>query len=220
MERDPVAPFPSPPLLCACHAGYIPSQYFQWCIPWYIIQANSHVMYWLFWQLSKTSGWNFLVFPYYALPSKDLHNLRSTIIVIMILLWLFSYRLASILYIAFKKRLRESHLVFLNNHVFEVLFVCLLVFASFIFYKFRACTLTHDQAGWDLLCLLFQPNAVTFNVVLFSFPSSTQKAVEKLKVVMHHQPPAVQAKTVIFWWPTMPQIQLMLNSSWVGKETG
>ena len=136
MERDPVVPFPSPPPLCACHAGYIPSQYFQWCIPWYTIQANSHVMYWLFWQLSKTSGWNFLVFPYHALPSKDLHNLRSTIIIIIILLWLLSYRLASILYIVFKKRLRESHLVFLHNHVFKVLFVCLLVFASFIFYKF------------------------------------------------------------------------------------
>lgn len=136
MERDPVAPFLSPSLLCACHAGYIPSQYFQWCIPWYIIQAILHVMYWLFWQLSKTSGWNFLVFPYYALPSKDLHNLRSTIIIIIILLWLISYRLASILYIVFKKRLRESHLVFLHNHVFKVLLVCLLVFASFIFYKF------------------------------------------------------------------------------------
>lgn len=128
MERDPVAPFPFP--------LYIPSQYFQWGIPWYTIQANSHVMYWLFWQLSKTSGWNFLVFQYYALPSKDLHNLRYTIIIIIILLWLLSYRLASILYIVFKKGLRESHLVFLHNHVFKVLFVCLLVFASFIFYKF------------------------------------------------------------------------------------
>lgn len=102
---------PSPPDLCACHAGSIPSQYFQWCIPWYIFQANSHVLYWLFWQLLKQSGWNFLVFPYYALPSKDF-------------LWILSCRLASVLYIVFKKSLRESHLGFLHNHVFEVLFVC------------------------------------------------------------------------------------------------
>lgn len=56
--KDPFAPFPLsfPPLLCACHAGYIPSQYFQRCIHWYILQANSHVMYWLFWQLLKQSG--------------------------------------------------------------------------------------------------------------------------------------------------------------------
>lgn len=76
--KDPLAPFPlsSPTLLCACHAGYIPSQYFQWCIHWYIPQANSHVMYWLFWQHLKQSGWNLPVFPYYALPSKDLRPMN------------------------------------------------------------------------------------------------------------------------------------------------
>lgn len=63
--------FPLPLPIYACHAGYTPSQYFQWCIPWYILQANSHIMWWLFWQLLKQSGWNFPVFPYYALPSKD-----------------------------------------------------------------------------------------------------------------------------------------------------
>ena len=123
--KDPFAPFPlfSPPLLCACHAGYITSQHFQWCIHWYILQANSHVMYWLFWQLLKQSGWNLLVFPYYALPSKDL-------------LWILSYRLASILYIVFKNFWEKFSEFCYIVHVFEVLFVCLLVFALFIFYKF------------------------------------------------------------------------------------
>ena len=58
------------------------------------------------------------------------------------------------------------------------------------------------------------------SMLIFHIRSLPQKAVEKPKVVTHRQPRAQTAKIVIFWWPTMPQIQLMLNSSWVEKETG
>lgn len=45
--NDPLAPFPlsSPTLLCACHAGYILSQYFQWCIHWYIYTSSQFTCY-------------------------------------------------------------------------------------------------------------------------------------------------------------------------------
>ena len=58
------------------------------------------------------------------------------------------------------------------------------------------------------------------SILICYIPSLPQKAVEKPKVVTRHQPRAQRAKIVIFLWPTMPQIQLMLNSSWVEKETG
>ena len=63
-------------------------------------------------------------------------------------------------------------------------------------------------------------NFLNKSMLICYIRSLPQKAVEKPKVVTHRQPRAQRAKIVIFWWPTMPQIQLMLNSSWVEKETG
>ena len=140
----------------------------------------------------------------------------------IILPWLLSYRLASILYIVFKKRFeREKVTKFFHTIMLFVLFVFLLFLPCFYFINSQSLHVNKWLGSMSyLLFSSYEPNTVALNVVLFSFPSSLQKAVEKLKVVMHHQPPATQPKIVIFWWPTMPQIQLILNSSWAGKETG
>lgn len=224
MERDPVAHFPLPSPFMRPSPGFVPSSPPQRCILWYILWANSHVMFWLLWQFLKQSGWNFLVFPYYAFPSQYLRNRRSTNpsmryfrVQYTILLWLLSYRLASI----YKFWERESHLVFQHNDVSRWwLFACLFLPRLYFINSQSLHVNTWLGRMSYRLCSSFQPNAATFNVVLFSFPSSPQRDVEKLKVVLHRQPPALQAKIVIFWWPTMPQTQLMLNSSWAGKETG
>ena len=41
--------------------------------------------------------------------------------------------------------------------------------------------------------------ATFFPILICFITSSLQKAVDKLKVAMHHRPPALQAKIVIFW---------------------
>ena len=69
-----------------------------------------------------------------------------------------------------KKTFEREKVTFLN-HVFDLLFVCLLCFTLFIFYKF-----TEPAQGRMSYrsCSSFEPNAVTFSDVLFSFPSSLQ----------------------------------------------
>ena len=69
--------------------------------------------------------------------------------------------------------------------------------------------------GVPLINCISSSESNHISILICFISSSVQKAVEKLKVAMHHRPPALRAT----WWPTMPQIQLMLNRQYSYSPT-
>ena len=55
------------------------------------------------------------------------------------------------------------------------------------------------SSGGGSLINCTSSESIYISILIYFVASSLQKAVEKLKVAMHHQPPALQAKIVIFW---------------------
>ena len=59
------------------------------------------------------------------------------------------------------------------------------------------CVIFSSDGGSLINCT--SSESIYISILICFVSSSLQKAVEKLKVAMHHQPPALQAKIVTSW---------------------
>ena len=88
----------------------------------------------------------------------------------------------------------QANLVFL-----EMVVIVFPEGVSFLASFLRAfvCVIFPSDGGSLINCT--SSESIYISILICFVASSLQKAVEKLKVAMHHQPPALQAKIVISW---------------------